>query len=92
MDAGRWDRAVDGFSRVAEMKGSRADGALYWKAYSQDRVGQRAEALATIAELSTSTYPAEPLREAGAGARDGGPAATSASRSARTRRRTKTSS
>ena len=53
---GRWDRAVDGFSRVAAMKGSRADGALYWKAYSQDRVGQRAEALATIAELS-KTYP-----------------------------------
>lgn len=52
MDAGRWDRAVDAFSRVAEMNGTRADGALYWKAYAQDRVGQRAEALTTIAELS----------------------------------------
>ena len=56
MDAGRWDRAVEAFARVAAMKGTRADGALYWKAYSQDRVGQRAEALATIAEL-TKTYP-----------------------------------
>ena len=56
MDAGRWDRAVEAFARVAAMKGSRADGALYWKAYSQDRVGQRAEALATIAELA-KTYP-----------------------------------
>jgi HEAT repeat protein len=56
MDSGRWDRAVDGFSRVVAMKGSRVDGALYWKAYSQDRLGQRAEALATIAEL-TKTYP-----------------------------------
>jgi hypothetical protein len=56
MDAGRWERAVEAFARVAAMKGTRADGALYWKAYSQDRVGQRAEALATIAELS-KTYP-----------------------------------
>ena len=57
MDAGRWDRAVEAFARVAAMKGTRADGALYWKAYSQDRLGQRAEALATIAELA-KTYPA----------------------------------
>src|SRR4051812_20003807 len=57
MDAGRWERAVEAFARVAAMKGSRADGALYWQAYSQDRVGQRAEALATIAELAKA-YPA----------------------------------
>ena len=55
MDAGRWERAVSAFNRVAELKGSRVDAALYWKAYSQDRAGQRAEALATIAEL-TRTY------------------------------------
>ncbi len=42
--------------RVSD-EGTRADGALYWKAYSQDRLGQRAEALATIAEL-TKAYPA----------------------------------
>jgi len=57
MDAGRWERAVEAFARVAAMKGARADGALYWQAYSQDRLGQRAEALATIAELA-KTYPA----------------------------------
>ena len=57
MDAGRWERAVEAFARVAAMKGTRADGALYWQAYSQDRIGQRAEALATIAELA-KTYPA----------------------------------
>jgi len=56
MDAGRWDRAIEAFARVAAMKGTRADGAMYWKAYSQDRVGQRAEALATIAEL-TKAFP-----------------------------------
>jgi HEAT repeat protein len=56
MDAAQWERAAEAFGRVAAMKGSRADGALYWKAYSQDRTGQRAEALATIAELN-KTYP-----------------------------------
>jgi HEAT repeat protein len=33
------------------MKGARGDAALYWKAFSQNRLGQRAEALTTIAEL-----------------------------------------
>ena len=56
LDSERWDRAIDGFDQVVAMKGPRADGALYWKAYAQDRLGQRAEALATIAEL-TKTYP-----------------------------------
>ena len=52
----RYDRAVDAFSRLAEMKGRRADAALYWKAYSQNRLGQRPDALATIAAL-TKEYP-----------------------------------
>jgi HEAT repeat protein len=56
LSEGRYDRAVSYFSRLAEQKGSRADAALHWKAYAQSRLGQRAEALATIAEL-TKTYP-----------------------------------
>ncbi|MGH9311413.1 MAG: HEAT repeat domain-containing protein [Vicinamibacterales bacterium] len=47
----RWDRALTYFNRVAELKGSKLDAALYWKAYSQNRLGQRAEALATLADL-----------------------------------------
>ena len=53
---GRWDRAVTYFTRLAEMKGTRADSALYWKSYAQNRLGQRADALSTIAEL-TKGYP-----------------------------------
>ena len=53
---GRWDRAVNYFSRLADMKGARADSALYWKSYAQNRLGQRAESLSTIAEL-TKSYP-----------------------------------
>jgi HEAT repeat protein len=53
---GRWDRAVTYFSRLADLKGTRADSALYWKSYAQNRLGQSADALATIAEL-TKGYP-----------------------------------
>ncbi|HET7219812.1 MAG TPA: HEAT repeat domain-containing protein [Vicinamibacterales bacterium] len=52
----RWDRALTYFTRLAELKSARADAALYWKAYAQNRLGQRAESLATIAEL-TKGYP-----------------------------------
>ena len=51
LDEGRWDRAADRFARLAETKGPRTDAALYWKAYAQNRQGQRPEALQTIAEL-----------------------------------------
>jgi HEAT repeat protein len=59
MDAtyeGRYDRALSSFTSVAEMKGARADGALYWKAYSHNKLGQRSEALTTLAELGKA-YP-----------------------------------
>jgi HEAT repeat protein len=51
LDEGRWERATERFTRLAETKGPRTDAALYWKAYAQNRQGQRAEALQTIAEL-----------------------------------------
>src|SRR5690242_271647 len=52
LDSGRWDRAVASFDRVAALKGARADAALYWKAYAQYKLGQRPDALNTIAELT----------------------------------------
>jgi len=60
-DEYRWDRALSYFNRVIELKGSKLDAALYWKAFSQNRLGQRTEALATIAELSKS-HPNSPYR------------------------------
>lgn len=51
LDAGRWEDAVASFSKVVENKGNRADGALYWKAYSQNKLGQRDAAVATLGEL-----------------------------------------
>lgn len=56
LDDKQWDRAVDYFGKVAATKSERADSALYWKAYAQNKLGQRAEALTTIALFKT-TYP-----------------------------------
>jgi HEAT repeat protein len=56
LDSGKWDRAVSYFDRVIETKGAKADAALYWKAYAQNKQGQRTEALATIGVL-TKDYP-----------------------------------
>ena len=61
---GRWDRAVTYFSRLADLKGTRADSALYWKSYAQNRLGQRADALSTIAELTKSYPSSRYLKEA----------------------------
>jgi len=59
MDAtyeGRYDRALTVFASLADAKGPRADAALYWKAYCQNKLGRRDDALATIGEL-TKGYP-----------------------------------
>ena len=46
------------------MKGTRADAALYWKSYALNRLGQRADALATIAELNKGYPNSRYLKEA----------------------------
>jgi HEAT repeat protein len=56
LDAGKWDNAIQHFDEVIGLKGAKADGALYWKAYAQNKLGQRPEALSTIGTL-TKDYP-----------------------------------
>jgi hypothetical protein len=56
LDANRWDDAVKAFSETASRKGTHADGALYWKAYAENRMGQRDTSLTTIAALKRD-YP-----------------------------------
>lgn len=48
-----------GFGEIAKRGEARADGALYWKAYAQNKRGQRDEALATLEELRKS-FPSSP--------------------------------
>jgi hypothetical protein len=57
LEESRWQQAADSFASLAALKGARADAALYWKAYSLDKFGQKAEALSTVAELIKG-YPA----------------------------------
>jgi HEAT repeat protein len=62
----QYGEAASGFDRVAKMGGRRADGALYWKAYSQNKLGQRSEALSTIAALRKGYPQSRYLKEAAA--------------------------
>jgi tetratricopeptide (TPR) repeat protein len=56
LDRHEYDKAIDSFNRVIEAKGERADGALYWRAYAQNKLGKRDQATASISELE-KTYP-----------------------------------
>jgi len=56
IDEEQWRQAVERFDRVIALKGTKADLAMYWKAYAQNRANQRADALDTLAAL-TKTYP-----------------------------------
>jgi tetratricopeptide (TPR) repeat protein len=51
IEEGHYDRAVDRFNKLIELKTNRTDAALYWKAYSLSKLGQRAESLTTLADL-----------------------------------------
>jgi hypothetical protein len=51
VQARRYDQAIRVFDRIVEAKLDRSDAALYWKTFSQFRLGQGDQALATIAAL-----------------------------------------
>ncbi|MFZ0745254.1 MAG: VWA domain-containing protein [Terracidiphilus sp.] len=48
---GRWSDAVAIFTKVAGQRGEHADGALYWKAYAENKQGQAGYALDSCVEL-----------------------------------------
>lgn len=56
LDRSQWDEALADFDRVVANGGTRAEGALYWKAYTLNKLGRRDEARAAIADLRKS-YP-----------------------------------
>ena len=64
LDQRRWDRAQQLFDDVIKLKGRRIDGALYWKAYAQNKQGQRPEALATLAALRSGHPQSRWLKDA----------------------------
>lgn len=51
LDEERYEQAEAKFNQLAQTNGPQTDAALYWKAYAENRLGKKAAALATIADL-----------------------------------------
>jgi HEAT repeat protein len=51
LDAGRWDEAVEYFTRVVNQNGTRADGAMYWIAWARNKQGNGAAALEWLGKI-----------------------------------------
>jgi hypothetical protein len=51
IDDNRLDEAIQRFDQVIGQNSERADAALYWKAYAQEKQGQQSAALATLQDL-----------------------------------------
>jgi hypothetical protein len=51
MEEHRWPDAVSAFDKVISEKGARVDAALYWKAYSLNKLGKAPLAIATCEQL-----------------------------------------
>jgi HEAT repeat protein len=64
IEEGRYDRAVERFNRLIDLKSNRTDAALYWKAYSLHKLGQRAEALTALTDLQKQFADSRWLRDA----------------------------
>jgi tetratricopeptide (TPR) repeat protein len=59
IDNNQYERALEPLDRVISAKGERADGAMYWKAYSLMKLARRDEALSTLGQL-TKQFPSSP--------------------------------
>jgi HEAT repeats len=66
LDEGKYQEALQQFSAVEDMKGRRADAAVYWKAYANNKMGRRTEALSGIAQLRRANPQSKWLKDAGA--------------------------
>jgi hypothetical protein len=53
MNEGRWSDAERAFRRTADMRGKRADGAIYWQAYVQNKEGRQSQARRSCAQLAS---------------------------------------
>src|SRR6185295_16482831 len=56
IDRGEWTRAIEQLQSLANTNFPRMDAALYWQAYSLDKLNRQAEALTRVAEL-VKAYP-----------------------------------
>jgi hypothetical protein len=66
INEGRWADAEKIFTKVAAEHDSHVDGALYWKAYAENKLGQAKTALDTCAELGRAFPASSWIHECGA--------------------------
>ena len=74
IERAQWTQAVERFTALVSAKAPRADAALYWRAYSLDKLNRQAEAL-TVGRRTAQGLPVEPVAGRRARARDPGAAA-----------------
>ena len=56
IERAQWTQAVERFTALVSANAPRADAALYWRAYSLDKLNRQADALTAVAEL-LKVYP-----------------------------------
>ncbi|HEX2917974.1 MAG TPA: HEAT repeat domain-containing protein [Edaphobacter sp.] len=66
INEGRWSDAETTFTKIASQGGDRADAAMYWKAYAQNKEGQQAKALETCTDLGHKYPQSRWMNECGA--------------------------
>lgn len=66
LDQKKWEEAIGLFQQADGEGGARADAALYWTAYAQNKLGKRSEALASLAALRKAHPQSKWLNEANA--------------------------
>src|SRR4051794_16150148 len=64
IEQGKFDRAVADLDRLIALKSNRTDAAMYWKAYSLSKLGQRADALSQLGDLIKQFGDSRWLRDA----------------------------
>ena len=65
LSEGEYDNAITAFDSVIKMHGRKADAAMYWKAYTLNKAGNKAQALNLIGELRKSYPKSTWLHDAG---------------------------
>ncbi len=51
LDDDHYEKALQEFAELIKLNGPQTDAAMYWKAYTENRLGKKAAALATIADI-----------------------------------------
>jgi hypothetical protein len=64
LNDGQYDKAVMGFDEVAGLRGRKADGALYWKAYALHKLARNPESLSVLESLKKGYPQSRWLRDA----------------------------